>query len=94
MKVWVSREPGGPESLVLEDWPVPAPAEGELLIRIRAVGVNFPDSLLIRDLYQVKPPRPLVPGSEFCGVVEQVGAGGIRSHSDSAPWDRARDRRV
>lgn len=75
MKVWVSREPGGPESLVLEDWPVPAPAEGELLIRIRAVGVNFPDSLLIRDLYQVKPPRPLVPGSEFCGVVEQVGDG-------------------
>jgi|SRR5450830_1364549 len=74
MKVWVSREPGGPESLVLEDWPIPTIGDGELLIRVRAVGVNFPDSLLIRDMYQVKPPRPLVPGSEFCGVVEQVGA--------------------
>lgn len=75
MKVWVSREPGGPESLLLEDWPIPTPAEGELLIRVRAVGVNFPDSLLIRDLYQVKPPRPLVPGSELCGIVEKTGPG-------------------
>ena len=75
MKVWVSREPGGPETLVLEQWSVPAPAAGELLIRVQAVGVNFPDALLIRDLYQVKPPRPLVPGSEFCGVVEGAGEG-------------------
>ena len=75
MNVWVSRDPGGPETLVLEQWPIPTPAAEELLIRVQAVGVNFPDSLLIRDLYQVKPPRPLVPGSEFCGVVESVGTG-------------------
>lgn len=75
MKVWVSRDPGGPETLVLEEWDTPVPKAGELLVRVRAVGVNFPDSLLIRDLYQVKPPRPLVPGSEFCGVVEGLGDG-------------------
>lgn len=73
MKAWVSHEPGGPETLVLEDRPVPKPARGEVLVRVLAVGVNFPDGLLIRDLYQVRPPRPLVPGSEFCGIVEAVG---------------------
>lgn len=75
MKVWVSREPGGPESLTLEEWPTPVPGEGEVLIQVNAIGVNFPDSLLIRDLYQIKPPRPLVPGSEFCGMVAGLGAG-------------------
>jgi NADPH2:quinone reductase len=75
MKSWVSHTAGGPDMLVLQERPVPTPAEGELLVRVHAVGVNFPDSLLIRDLYQVKPPRPLVPGSEFCGVVEDRGAG-------------------
>lgn len=75
MKAWVSHEAGGPESLVLVDRPEPVPAAGELSVRVQAVGVNFPDSLLIRDLYQVKPPRPLVPGSEFCGTVAQVGDG-------------------
>ena len=74
MNVWVSRDPGGPDTLVLEQWPVPSPKDDELLVRVQAVGVNFPDSLLIRDLYQVKPPRPLVPGSEFCGVIQSLGA--------------------
>jgi NADPH2:quinone reductase len=78
MKAWMSHEAGGPDTLVLQERPMPVPADGELLVRVRAVGMNFPDSLLIRDLYQVKPPRPLVPGSEFCGVVEAVGAGVTR----------------
>ena len=75
MRAWVSHTAGGPETLVLEQRPVPEPVDGELLVRVLAVGVNFPDSLLIRDLYQVKPQRPLVPGSEFCGVVESIFAG-------------------
>ena len=74
MKAWVSHIAGGPQTLVLEDRPLPVPRDGEVLVRIQAVGVNFPDGLLIRDLYQVKPPRPLVPGSEFCGIVEGVAA--------------------
>lgn len=75
MKAWISQHAGGPETLALEERPVPVPQPGELLVRVQAVGINFPDSLLIRDLYQVKPPRPLVPGSEFCGVVEALGPG-------------------
>lgn len=75
MKAWVSHVAGGPETLVLEERAVPQPAAGELLVRVAAVGINFPDGLLLRDLYQVKPPRPLVPGSEFCGTVEATGPG-------------------
>lgn len=78
MMAWVSHVAGGPETLVLEDWPRPEPADGEIRVRVAAVGINYPDSLLIRDLYQVKPPRPLVPGSEFCGTVDAIGAGVTR----------------
>lgn len=75
MRTWVSHTAGGPETLVLEKRSIPSPREGELLIKVQAVGVNYPDSLLIRDLYQVKPKRPLIPGSELCGVVQEVGPG-------------------
>jgi len=75
MKAWTSHAAGGPETLVLQDLPDPVPAAGEVLVKIDAVGVNYPDGLLIRDLYQVRPQRPFVPGSEFCGVVEQLGPG-------------------
>lgn len=73
MKAWVGEHAGGPETLQLLERPVPVPAAGEVLVRVQAVGVNYPDGLLLRDLYQVKPPRPLVPGSELCGVIEDVG---------------------
>lgn len=75
MKAWMSHVAGGPETLKLEERPDPVATDGELLVRIQAVGINFPDSLLIRDRYQVKPTRPFAPGGEFCGVVERVGAG-------------------
>jgi NADPH:quinone reductase len=75
MRAWVSHSAGGPETLVLEHRAIPQPAPGEVRVRVQAVGVNFPDALLIRDQYQVKPPRPLVPGSEFCGVVDGLGEG-------------------
>lgn len=75
MKTWISPHAGGPETLSLAERPEPQAREGELLIRIHAVGINFPDSLLLRDLYQVKPPRPLTPGSEFCGTVLRVADG-------------------
>ena len=78
MKAWVSHVAGGPETLVLEERPEPQVATGELRVRVAAVGINFPDSLLIRDLYQVKPLRPFVPGSEFCGTVEAIGEGVTR----------------
>lgn len=64
---------GGPESLVLRDLPDPAPGPGEVLIRIRAAGVNFPDVLIIQRKYQVRPELPFTPGAEIAGEIEAVG---------------------
>ncbi len=75
MKALLSRTPGGPETLVLEEIPDPVPGPGQVLIEVRAVGVNFPDLLIIQDLYQIKPPRPFAPGGELAGVVGAVGEG-------------------
>ena len=75
MKALLSRQPGGPETLTLEEVPEPVPARGEVRIAVRACGVNFPDVLVIRDLYQFKPPRPFAPGAEVSGVVDAVGEG-------------------
>lgn len=74
MKALLSKSPGGPETLVLEEVPDPVPGESEVRVQVRAVGVNFPDLLIIQDLYQVKPPRPFAPGGELAGVVDAVGA--------------------
>lgn len=73
MKIVLSRSAGGPESLVLGDVAEPVAGPDQVLIRVHACGVNFPDSLIIADRYQIKPPRPFAPGSEFAGVVEAVG---------------------
>ncbi|MBJ6371687.1 NADPH:quinone oxidoreductase family protein [Sedimentitalea arenosa] len=75
MKAMLSTAPGGPETLELTDLPDPAPRKGEVRIRVRAAGVNFPDTLMIRDLYQVKPPRPFAPGGEVAGEIDAVGEG-------------------
>ena len=73
MKAMLSTEVGGPETLVLSDVEMPEPAPGEIRIAVKAAGVNFPDTLMIRDLYQMKPPRPFAPGGEVAGVVDAVG---------------------
>jgi NADPH:quinone reductase len=75
MKALLSRQAGGPETLVLEEIAEPVPGRGEVRIKVRAVGVNFPDLLIIQDLYQIKPPRPFAPGGELSGVVEALGDG-------------------
>ena len=51
------------------------PGPGELLVRVRAAAINFPDVLIIEDKYQLKPPRPFAPGGEIAGEVEAVGEG-------------------
>jgi NADPH2:quinone reductase len=75
MKALLSRAPGLPDTLLLEDIPDPAPGPGQVRINVRAVGVNFPDLLIIQDLYQIKPPRPFSPGGELAGVVDTLGEG-------------------
>ena len=78
MRALVCREYGPPEKLVIEDYPDPVPGEGEVLVDIRAAGINFPDVLVIGGNYQVKTPPPFVPGNEAAGVVEAVGKGVTR----------------
>ena len=75
MKALLSKQPGGPETLVLEDIPEPPAGPGEVRVAVRACGVNYPDLLIIQDLYQYKPPRPFAPGAELAGVVDVVGEG-------------------
>lgn len=75
MKAMLSKEAGGPETLVLEDMPTPEPGQKQIRIKVHAAGVNFPDTLIIRDLYQMKPPRPFAPGGEIAGEVEAIGEG-------------------
>ncbi len=78
MKALLSKAAGPPETLVLEETPPPVPGAGEILIDVRAASVNFPDALMIQDLYQFKPTRPFAPGGEVAGVVAQVGDGVTR----------------
>ncbi|WP_375264505.1 NADPH:quinone oxidoreductase family protein [Planktotalea sp.] len=75
MKAMLSTEVGGPDTLVLTEMPTPEPGKKQVRIRVHAAGVNFPDTLIIRDLYQMKPPRPFAPGGEVAGVVEAAGEG-------------------
>jgi len=75
MKAMLSRRVGGPETLELDDLPVPQPGRGEVRLAVKACGVNYPDLLIIQDRYQFKPPRPFAPGGEVAGVIEAVGPG-------------------
>ena len=74
MKALLCKAWGGPETLVLEDLPSPRPGPGEVVIDVKAAGVNFPDVLIIQNKYQVKPPLPFAPGAELAGVIKEVGA--------------------
>lgn len=84
MKAWISAEPGGPETLALGELPEPVAGAGQVLVGIEACGINYPDHLIIRDLYQTKPPRPFAPGGEIAGTVLAIGAG----VAGLAPGDR------
>lgn len=73
MKALLSVTPGGPDALILSEVPDPRPGPGEILVRVLACAINYPDVLIIEDKYQVKPPRPFAPGTEISGVVEALG---------------------
>lgn len=75
MRALLSHEPGGPETLRLDELPDPQPGSGEILVRVRAAAINFPDVLIIEDKYQLKPPRPFAPGGEIAGEIEAIGEG-------------------
>jgi NADPH2:quinone reductase len=75
MKAVLCKDWGPPDALVVEDIPSPKPGKGQVLVSVKASGVNFPDVLLIQNKYQFKPELPFSPGSEIAGVVKQVGEG-------------------
>ena len=75
MKALLSHSAGPPDTLRLEEVADPRPGPGELLVRVRAAAINYPDVLIIEDKYQLKPPRPFAPGGEIAGEVEAVGEG-------------------
>lgn len=66
---------GGPETLTLDEIDAPTPGKGEALIAVKACAINYPDGLIIRDMYQFKPQRPFSPGGEISGVIEAIGEG-------------------
>lgn len=75
MRAWQAHRLGEPaEVLTLNDVEVPRPAAGQLLVRVRAAALNFPDVLLCRGQYQIRPPLPFTPGVELCGDVIELGA--------------------
>jgi len=75
VKAVLCRQFGPPDSLVVEELPSPKAGAGEVVVAVKAASVNFPDVLIIQNKYQFKPPLPFSPGSEFAGVVKEVGAG-------------------
>jgi NADPH:quinone reductase len=84
MKAILCTRFGGPDDLAFADIPEPAAGPGEAVVVVKAAALNFFDTLLIAGKYQVKPPFPFSPASEFAGVVGHVGAG----VADFAPGDR------
>jgi len=84
MKALLSKTPGGPETLVVDELPAPRPGPTQVVVGVQAVGINYPDVLIIQDLYQARPPRPFAPGAELAGTVLAVGSEVTRL----APGDR------
>jgi NADPH:quinone reductase len=75
MKAVVCKAFGPPESLVVEEVPSPRASAGQAVVEVKAVGVNFPDTLIIEGKYQFRPEPPFTPGGEVAGVVAEVGEG-------------------
>jgi len=72
---WLCENPVGVEALSWKELPTPVPQAGQVLIRIEAASLNFPDLLIVQNKYQMKPDLPFVPGSEYAGVIEAIGEG-------------------
>ena len=73
MRAVVCREWGPPETLVVDEVPEPVPGPNDVLVRVRACGVNFADALIVQGKYQEKPPLPFVPGLEVAGEIVSMG---------------------
>lgn len=75
MKALRTHAVGGPDTLTLDELDSPVPGPGKVRIKVKACSINYPDVLMIQDLYQFKPQRPYSPGGEVAGIVDAVGEG-------------------
>jgi len=75
LKALLCKQYGLPDTLVLEDVADPVPGPNQVVVDMKAAGVNFPDVLIIQNKYQFKPPLPFAPGAELAGVISAVGEG-------------------
>ncbi len=75
MHAWLCENPTGVDALTWTELPTPEPGKGQVRVAIEAASLNFPDLLIVQNKYQMKPPLPFVPGSEYAGTVEAVGEG-------------------
>ena len=81
MKALLCTEFGSLEKLSVQDVPSPRPGANQVVIDVKASSLNFPDTLMVKGLYQTKPPLPFSPGSELAGVVKEIGEGYVNSRS-------------
>ncbi|MFC4466638.1 NADPH:quinone oxidoreductase family protein [Streptomyces xiangluensis] len=71
MQAWQVHQNGEPSEVMrLDEVERPVPGEGQVLLKVRAANINFPDALLCRGQYQIRPPLPFTPGVELCGETE------------------------
>jgi NADPH2:quinone reductase len=73
MKAVICTELGHPKLLEIKDVEIPKPSEDEVLIKVEAAGVNYPDALLVQGKYQIVVNPPFTPGNEVCGYIDKVG---------------------
>jgi NADPH:quinone reductase len=82
MRAWRVHELGDPSKVLsLDEVEKPTPGEGQVLVKVRAAALNFPDVLMAMGMYQEKPPLPYTPGVELCGEIEETGQRVIGSPS-------------
>lgn len=75
MRAVLARRYGPPETLLVEDLPALVAQPGEVVVSVHAAAVNFPDTLIIEDKYQIRPPLPFSPGGEVAGTIRSIGSG-------------------
>jgi NADPH:quinone reductase len=75
MKAALCTHYGPPEEMVIQDIPSPKAGKGQVVVTVKACGINFPDVLMIQDKYQFKPALPFSPGGEIAGIVKEAGEG-------------------
>ena len=74
MRAWRVHELGDPSKVMsLDEVDQPTPGEGQVLVKVRAAALNFPDVLMAMGMYQEKPPLPYTPGVELCGEIVETG---------------------